>query len=64
MNIFKSYSNHIKFVFILVLKYLILDIMEHSKGFIAINIIINTSDNASKSTIMCVMPVHYEHYAW
>jgi hypothetical protein len=31
---------------------------------IAIIIIIIISKYASKSTIMCVMPVHYEHYAW
>ena len=30
---------------------------------IAINIIMS-QNYASKSTIMCVMPVHYEHYAW
>ena len=34
---------------------------------ISINIIMSISNYASKSTIMCVMPVHYEHYehyAW
>ena len=65
----KKNNEHIKFVLksyqILIYIDIKIPIFRYHGIFkIAISIIIIISKYASKSTIMCVMPVHYEHYAW